>query len=125
MIGSFFDWLATLRPRHRREPVHDPKALKSGSIGLGYESYPAARHVEGKAAIAIREGISSGGISFHNHPNGTCPVCDRSIPTLLPEGAKLWVVPPKDAVALTERWIAEPKLYIGNSAQPKARKAEE
>ena len=77
-------------------------------------------HAEGKAAIWMRDNGVTGGIVFHNHPEGTCFGCNSNLYTLLPEGAKLWAVPPAGAVAKTNRCIAIPKLYSGNSDQPLA-----
>ena len=59
-----------------------------------YRHYVAAGHVEGKAAIQIRLAGSTGGTMHHNNPNGTCPYCLHQVPTLLPEGATLTVIPP-------------------------------
>ena len=80
--------------------------------------YVAACHVEGKAALQIRQMGSSGGTIHHNNPNGTCPYCRHAIPTLLPEGASLTVVPPPAAHAPTPRWIAETFTYVGNADDP-------
>jgi hypothetical protein len=93
--------------------------LKSGSPDPRYD-YPAVKHAEGKAAILMRDHDSSGGIVFHNNPDGTCRICNTNLPTLLPEGARLWIVPPADAVAPNEYWIDIPKSYTGNSARPLA-----
>jgi hypothetical protein len=93
--------------------------LKSGSPDPRYD-YPAVKHAEGKAAILMRDHDSSGGIVFHNNPDGTCRICNTNLPTLLPEGARLWIVPPADAVAPNEYWIDIPKPYTGNSARPLA-----
>ena len=93
--------------------------LESGSPDPRYD-YPAGKHAEGKAAIWIRDNGSSGGIVFHNNPKGTCGVCNSNLPTLLPEGVRLWVVPPVDAKAPDRTWIDKPKPYDGNSARPLA-----
>jgi hypothetical protein len=63
--------------------------FQSGAADPGYRNYPAAKHVEGKAAIWIRENNSSGGILFHNHPGGTCGFCNLQLNTLLPEDVTL------------------------------------
>ena len=91
--------------------------LESGNPSLS--NYPAASHVEGKAAIELRASGSSGGTVYHNNPGGTCPFCNSLLSTLLPEGATLRVVPPAGAVARTPRWIDVIKDFVGNSATPK------
>jgi RHS repeat-associated protein len=93
--------------------------LQSGSASPTYANYPAASHVEGKAAIVIRESSSSGGVVYHNNPNGTCSFCNSQVPTLLPEGAELRVVPPAGTVPPSARWYVNPKPYVGNSSIPK------
>ena len=82
-------------------------------------NYPNARHVEGQAAITIRETDSTGGTVYHNNPNGTCNYCHNMTSTLLPEGATLEVVPPANAVAPTPRWHDQPTTYTGNANDPK------
>ena len=84
-----------------------------------YPNYPNARHVEGQAAITIRETDSTGGTVFHNNPNGTCNYCHNMTSTLLPEGATLHVVPPEGAVPKGPNWHAEPTTYTGNANDPK------
>jgi hypothetical protein len=93
-------------------------ALESGNANQTYANYPAASHVEGKAAIWIRENGSTGGIVYHNNPRGTCGFCNSQIATLLPEGATLQVVPPKGTVP-PPGWFNNPNPYIGNSSTPK------
>jgi hypothetical protein len=92
--------------------------LKSGTADPAYRNYPAARHAEGKAALLMRQDGLPYGIVFHNHPYGTCGGCNSNLPTLLPEGAKLWTVPLADAKAKDPTWIDHPEPYTGNSAQP-------
>ena len=55
---------------------------------------------------------------YHNNTNGTCGYCDRQVPALLPEGARLTVVPPSNSIANNSRAITIPKTYIGNSTKP-------
>ena len=93
--------------------------LESGSPDPRYD-YPAGKHAEGKAAILIRDTKSTGGVLFHNNPNGTCAGCNSNLPYLLPEGARLWVVPPADAKAPNKWWKDKPEPYDGNSARPLA-----
>lgn len=88
--------------------------LQSGGGNPAYGNYAASGHVEGKAAILIRESESSGGVVYHNNPNGTCGFCNSQVETLLPEGAKLRVVPPENAIANNPWAQAGPTEYIGN-----------
>jgi hypothetical protein len=92
--------------------------LQSGDAPAQYRNYPAAGHVEGKAAIIIRERGSSGGTVWHNNPKGTCPMCRSNVPTLLPEGSTLNAIPPEDAVA-PPGWLDKPYPFKGNSSTPK------
>ena len=91
--------------------------LESGNPSLS--NYPAASHVEGKAALELRSSGSSGGTVYHNNPSGTCPYCNSQLPTLLPEGVTLRVAPPDGAIARTRRWIDVVKDYVGNANDPK------
>jgi hypothetical protein len=84
-----------------------------------FSNYSPSKHVEGKAAIWIREHGSSGGVVYHNNTDGTCGRCNSQIRTLLPEGAKLDVIPPDNAVAKDPWARARPTYYVGNSAVPK------
>jgi hypothetical protein len=99
----------------------DAYPLQSGDPDPRYANYKAARHVEGKAALKIRELGSSGGIVYHNHPKGTCGYCQTHLEILLPEGATLLSVPPRGAVPKKRRAEARPKPYIGKpAAKPEA-----
>lgn len=86
--------------------------------GADYGCYVAAGHVEGKAAIQIRSTGSTGGTIHHNNPNGTCGYCRHAIPTLLPEGATLTVIPPPGALARSPWWTSEPITFVGNDRDP-------
>ena len=97
-------------------------SFKSGNSSTpSYPQYKAqsASHVEGKAALYMRENGINEATVFHNNPNGTCGFCDRQVPALLPKGAKLTVVPPSNSVANNVRAIPVPKTYIGNSTVTK------
>lgn len=85
----------------------------TGGEPTPYLNYVAAGHVEGKAAIQIRQMGSTGGTIHHNNPNGICVYCHHTVPTLLPVGATLTVVPPPQAKAPSPRWHAEPTTYVG------------
>jgi hypothetical protein len=93
--------------------------LRSGAPNPAYSNYPSAKHVEGKAAIWVRENDSSGGVLFHNHPGGTCGYCDLQARTLLPKNATLRVVPPANATASEEMAKTEITNYIGDAKIPK------
>jgi hypothetical protein len=93
--------------------------LGSGSPDPQFRNYPAASHVEGKAAVHLRRQESTGGTVYHNNTDGTCPYCHSMLRTLLPEGAILAVVPPPDAKPKTSRWKATPTSYVGNEKDPK------
>ena len=96
----------------------DVVPLRSGVRSPLFRDYPSAGHVEGKAAIWIREHNSSGGVVFHNNTDGTCGFCNRQIETLLPNGAILYGVPPLNAVAEKRGATQDPTPYIGNAAEP-------
>jgi hypothetical protein len=83
-----------------------------------FTRYPPSKHAEGKGAIWIRENGSSGGVLYHNNPEGTCGLCDRQLRTLLPSKAVLDVVPPPDAVPKNALAVTKPKPYIGNDIVP-------
>ena len=87
--------------------------------------YVAAHHVEGKAAIQIRAAGSTGGTIHHNNPYGTCLYCRLQVPTLLPEGATLTVVPLPTAEARSPWWTSEAITFVGNSRDPSETTAED
>lgn len=102
-------------------PDGEQISFSSGnSSSPSYPQYKAqsASHVEGKAALYMRENGISEATVYHNNPNGICGFCDRQVPALLPEGAKLTVVPPSNSVANNARAIPIPKTYTGNSTIP-------
>ncbi len=94
--------------------------LSSGGKQAPYANYkaPAAAHVEGKAAIWIRENGSSGGTVYHNNTDGTCGYCNSQVKSLLPKGVELKIVPPADAVAKNARSRAGSTINVGNDTQP-------
>jgi RHS repeat-associated protein len=95
--------------------------LKSGGADPRFANYVAASHVEGKAAVVIRETGSTGGTVWHNNPGGQCNYCNNMVETLLPENVKLTTVPPEGAVAPNRFWHAQPMEYTGNSKTPNFR----
>ena len=52
------------------------QSLKTDQADPRYANYFSATHVEGQAAIYIRDNGSAGGVVYHNNPNGTCGQCD-------------------------------------------------
>ncbi|WP_255356982.1 DddA-like double-stranded DNA deaminase toxin [Duganella sp. Root336D2] len=94
--------------------------LRSGGKEVPYSGYKAvsASHVEGKAAIWIRENASSGGTVYHNNTTGTCGYCNSQVKALLPEGVELKIVPPANAVARNSQAKAIPTINVGNATQP-------
>jgi hypothetical protein len=63
--------------------------FRSQEAASPYDNYESAGHVEGQAALWIRQNGSSGGALYHNHPNGTCWTCYSHLETLLPKGSVL------------------------------------
>ena len=53
-------------------------------------------------------------ILYHNNPNGTCNMCNSNIPTALPTGARMKVVPPAGTVEPSRYWHVKADPYIGN-----------
>jgi SCP1.201-like deaminase len=98
--------------------------LRSGAPDPAYRNYVSAKHAEGKAALWLRENDSSGGVLFHNHPEGTCGFCDLQARTLLPKNATLRVVPRADAVASDEMAKTQITNYMGDAKIPKPPKEE-
>jgi hypothetical protein len=94
----------------------DVVPLKDGGTSTFYSNYTPAGHVEGKAAIWIREHNSTGGVVYHNNTDGTCGFCNSMLTTLLPYKTPLRVVPPSNAVAKDAWDIDYPKEYVGNAA---------
>ena len=97
----------------------DVVPLRSPGASPLYNNYSPAGHVEGKAAIWIRQNNSTGGVVYHNNTDGTCGFCNSMLTTLLPYKSLLRVVPPRSAVAKDAWAIDYPKAYEGNSAIPK------
>ncbi|MGH7869816.1 MAG: DddA-like double-stranded DNA deaminase toxin [Candidatus Dormibacteraceae bacterium] len=74
----------------------DPIPLESRAVKP--QNYPASGHVEGQAALIMRERGANSGILEIDNPNGICPRCVQQVPTLLPEGAELDVLTPLGTV---------------------------
>ena len=91
--------------------------LVSGKSPLG--NYAASGHVEGQAALIMRErGVSTAELLIDN-ANGICGYCTSQVPTLLPEGAQLSVRTPLGTVPPSSRWF-NGRTFSGNAADPKA-----
>jgi hypothetical protein len=97
----------------------DVVPLQSSARSPLFSNYVPAGHVEGKAALWIRQHGSSGGVVYHNNTDGTCGFCNSQIKTLLPEGQRLWVIPPADAIAKNSSARQGLTDYVGNSEMPK------
>lgn len=90
-------------------------------IGAAHHPYcVAAAHVEGQAALQLRQSGSTGGTIHHNNPHGTCLYCLHALPRLLPPGVTLAIVPPDNAQAPNPWWIAQPVTFAGQPPQPTA-----
>jgi hypothetical protein len=62
----------------------------------------------------MRENGVKSGTVYHNNTDGTCPYCDKMLPTLLEEGSTLKVVPPEGSTAPKPSWVDTTKTYTGN-----------
>ncbi|MFY1623855.1 RHS repeat-associated core domain-containing protein [Micromonospora sp. WMMD735] len=92
--------------------------LVSGTSSL--RNYSASGHVEGQAALIMRERGATRGTLLIDNPNGVCGYCNSQVPTLLPEGAVLDVRTPLGSVPPSGRWF-NGKTFTGNGADPKPR----
>ena len=97
----------------------EPFVLESGSrTGAKFPYSQADGHVETQVANWMKDNGVTNATVYHNNPRGTCGNCDYYVPTFLEENSVLKVVPPANAVPPTSRWIAVPKIYVGNSKSP-------
>ena len=74
-------------------------------------TYPAASHVEVKAAAAMRRGEVKHGVLVINHPDGPCPGelgCTTTLPMLLTEGATLTVWWPSEQGMKSQQFTGGP-----------------
>jgi hypothetical protein len=97
----------------------DVVPLQSADASPLYSNYVPASHVEGKAAIWIREHGSTGGVVYHNNTDGTCGWCNSQLKRLLLQKARLFVIPPADAVAKRRGATQDPTRYEGDDTMPK------
>ena len=82
------------------------------------ENYNASGHVEGQAALIMRErGAASATLEIDN-PNGICGYCTSQVPTLLPEGATLDVQTPLGTVPRGPTW-SNSRIFTGNARDPR------
>ncbi|ONS53195.1 hypothetical protein A8E36_35510 [Burkholderia cenocepacia] len=104
--------------------VNDAGGLESKVFSSGgptpYPNYANAGHVEGQSALFMRDNGISEGLVFHNNPEGTCGFCVNMTETLLPENAKMTVVPPEGAIPVKRGATGETKVFTGNSNSPKS-----
>jgi hypothetical protein len=74
-------------------------------------TYPAASHVEVKAAAAMRRGEVKHGVLVINHPGGPCTGdlgCTNTLPLVLPEGATLTVWWPSEQGMQSQQFTGGP-----------------
>lgn len=76
------------------DATHAADVLRQvGAAASPIGSYPAATHVEVKAAVTMRDTGEGQGVIVINNANGPCPGdlgCTAALPRVLPEGA--WLV---------------------------------
>jgi RHS repeat-associated protein len=101
------------------KPPGPPVPLTSGArTGARFPYSQADGHVETLGASWMKENGVTEATVYHNHPGGTCPNCNRYLPTFLEEGSTMTVVPPENALPKTPSWVGVPKTYTGNSGSP-------
>lgn len=74
-------------------------------------TYPAASHVEVKAAAAMRRGEVKHGVLVINHPGGPCTGdlgCTTALPLVLSEGATLTVWWPSEQGMQSQQFTGGP-----------------
>jgi hypothetical protein len=80
--------------RHHEQTVQPDRSRRVGAPSSPVGSYPAASHVEVKAAVGMRDVGVTAGVMVINNPNGTCTGdlgCAAALPRVLPDGAALVV----------------------------------
>ena len=101
------------------EPFGEPVPFESGArTGARFPYSQADGHVETLAANWMEENGVTGATLYHNNPSGTCPNCDRYLPTFLQQNSSLTVVSPANAQPRTPLWNTAPTTYTGNSKSP-------
>jgi hypothetical protein len=77
------------------DATHAADVLRQvGAAASPIGTYPAASHVEMKAAVGMRDAGESQGVIVINNPGGPCPGdmgCAAAVPRVLPRGAALVV----------------------------------
>ncbi|HLH96386.1 MAG TPA: DddA-like double-stranded DNA deaminase toxin [Xanthobacteraceae bacterium] len=96
----------------------DVVPLKNGNPSPLYRTYSSAGHVEGQAAIWMREHGSTGGVLYQNNTGGTCGRCNGQINTLLPEESLLSVFSPEGSMPKNAWARVNPPPYKGTSQMP-------
>jgi hypothetical protein len=97
----------------------DVVPLQSADADPLFNNYVSAGHVEGKAALWMRDHGSTGGVLYHNNTGGTCAFCNSQLETLLQKVSNLLIIPPADAVATKRGAVEDASYYEGNAALPK------
>lgn len=92
--------------------------LTSGTGRKEFSHYPAYNHVEGQAAILMRQRGARHADLIMDNPNGICPLCNSNVPSLLPEGATLSVRTPAGTVP--KRGWQNSRTFTGNTTDPLA-----
>ncbi len=95
----------------------DGEEIPLTSHGPDPENYIASGHVEGQAALIMREREAASATLWIDNPNGICSYCTAQVPTLLPEGASLDVQAPLGTVPRDPTW-SNSRIFIGNTRDP-------
>ena len=97
-VGLFYDDDGVEHPftsGEGEEADHAAEVLRQvGAPSTAKGTYPAATHVEVKAAVAMRDADEETGVIVINHPDGPCVPglgCSTAVPLVLPEGSSLVV----------------------------------
>ncbi|WP_406490644.1 hypothetical protein OHB06_01065 [Streptomyces sp. NBC_01604] len=91
-----------------------PLISKQGKLN----NYISSSHVEGQAALLMREMDATSGRLLIDNPNGICNWCKTQVNTLLPENATLQVGTPLGTVPKTAKWHNS-TTFTGNAQDPK------
>jgi hypothetical protein len=84
--------------------------LVSGKGSMG--NYTASGHVEGQAALIMRERGATNATLHIDNPSGICGYCTSQVPTLLPRGATLDVRTPAGTVPPSARGGIVVRLWV-------------
>ena len=109
--------------------VHNSNCPTTGILEIGDEriplvsgsprlpNYQASGHVEGQAALIMRERGITNAVLHIDNPNGICLYCTRQVRTLLPERSALDVGAPLGTV-IPNKWWGPSRIFTGNSRNP-------